>query len=98
MRAHAPTTSARSVDDLLGILATGHPQSDHLPGGDLLPVTEVVVGPLSAAGVTEPIGGLESPAAGLYHARARGRHIVIDADEMHALRDAGAGYDDGQID
>jgi hypothetical protein len=98
MRAHAHTPSARSVDDLLGILATGHSPADHVPGGDLLPVTEVVVGPLSAAGVTEPIGGLESPAAGLYHARARGRHIVIDADEMHALRDAGAGYDDGQID
>lgn len=98
MTAHAHPASVRSVEDLLGLLASGHMPSDHVPGGDLLPVTEVVVGPLSAAGVTEPIGGVETPAAGLYHARARGRHIVIDADEMHALRDAGAGYDDGQID
>jgi hypothetical protein len=98
MRAHAHGTSARSVDDLLGILATGHPPSDHVPGGDLLPVTEVVVGPLSAAGVTEPIGGVETPSAGLYHARARGHHIVVDADEMNALRNAGASVDDGQLD
>ena len=86
----------RSVEDLLSLLATGQP-SGHVPHGDLLPVTDVTVGPLSAAGVTEPIAGVEAPAAGLYHARARGHHIVVDADEMHALRDAGAGFDDGQI-
>jgi hypothetical protein len=89
---------SRSIEDLLSLLATGQPIPSHVPQGELLPISEVTVGPLSASGVTEPVGGVEAPSAGLYHARARGHHIVVDVAEMHALRDAGAGYDDGQID
>jgi len=88
----------RSVEEILSMLAAGAPAPPHVQFGDLLPVTEVVVGPLSAAGVTEPLGGTEAPSAGLYHARARGHHVVVDADEMRALRDAGAAFDDGALD
>lgn len=83
----------RPIDELLRLLAT----AGHTTIGEPVPPTDVVVGPLSATGATTPVGGTEAPMAGLYHARARGSHIVIDADEMSALRDAGAAYDDGQI-
>jgi len=84
----------RPVDEILRLLATG----GQTTAPESIPVTDVTVGPLSAAGPTEPVASVETPSLGLYHARARGLHLVIDTDEFEALRAAGAAYDDGVFD
>ena len=78
----------RQVQELLGLLADGQAQP--------VEVTEVTVLPIAAAGMlTETVDHVEPPPGSAYVARARGRQLLIDADEMSALRDSGAAFDLG---
>jgi hypothetical protein len=78
----------RQVQELLGLLADGQAAP--------VEVTEVTVAPLAAAGMlTETVDHVPPPPGAAYVARARGRQLLIESDEMTALREAGAAFDLG---
>jgi hypothetical protein len=78
----------RQVPELLGLLADGQATP--------VAATEVTVAPIAAAGMlTEHVEHAPPPPGAAYVARARGRQLLIEADEMAALREAGAAFDLG---
>jgi hypothetical protein len=76
----------RTVDQLLQIIGEGEAPP--------ITITDVSVVPLAAAGMVEPLAHPSPPGAN-YVARARAKHLLVDTDEMSALRAAGASFDQG---
>jgi hypothetical protein len=78
----------RPVNELLTLLADGQSAP--------VEITEVSVVPLAGAGMlTDTVEHAVPPLGATYVARARGRQLLVDSDEMDALVGGGAAFDQG---
>jgi hypothetical protein len=78
----------RAIPELLALLADGQTAP--------VEIAEVTVVPLAAAGMlTDPVEHATPPLGATYVARARGRQLLVDTDEMDALVASGAAFDQG---
>jgi hypothetical protein len=82
---------SRPLKDLLALLteASGDPKP-------LIP-SEITVLPIVAAGIIGDDPDPAPPDMASYVARARGVDLKVDVDEMTALKNAGAAFDQGVI-
>src|SRR5512144_2240189 len=84
----APRRRMRQVPELLTLLADGQTSP--------VEVSEVSVVPLAGAGMlTDAVEHAPPPPGANYVARARGRQLLVDADEMSELVEQGAALDQG---
>lgn len=78
----------RPVPELLALLADGQASP--------VEISEVSVVPLAGAGMlTDTVEHAPPPPGATYVARARGRQLLVDADEMAELVEQGAAFDQG---
>lgn len=78
----------RPVPELLSLLADGQTSP--------VEISEVSVVPLAGAGMlTDAVEHAPPPLGATYVARARGRQLLVDTDEMTELVEQGAAFDQG---
>ena len=78
----------RPVSELLVLLADGQASP--------VQISEVTVMPLAGAGMlTEAVEHAPPPLGATYVAKARGRQLLVDSDEMDELVEHGAAFDQG---
>lgn len=77
----------RALPELLQLLGDGQAAP--------VDITEVNVVPLVGAGMLTETVDAPPPPGATYVARARGRQLLVDVDEMDALTAAGAAFDQG---